>query len=56
MHIVTQNPRIKSIYTFQRSGILEEDGQKLVSLISFLEFKLQLIYAHPNPKCVGSPD
>ena len=27
MHIVTQNPRIKFIYTFQRSGILEEDGQ-----------------------------
>ena len=24
MHIVTQNPRIKSIYTFQKSEILEE--------------------------------
>ena len=53
MHIVTQNSRFKSIYTFQRSGILEEDGQ-IGILTSLVEFKMQLVYAvyaHPNPKC-----
>ena len=40
MHIVTQNPHIKSIYTFQRSGILEEDEQ-IGILTSILKFMLQ---------------
>ena len=51
MFHVTQNSRIKSIYKFQRSEILEEDGQ-IGILTSLLEFKMQLVYAHPNPKCV----
>ena len=43
MHIVTQNSCIKSIYTFQRLEILEEDGQ-IGFLTSLLEFKIQLVY------------